>query len=162
MENYFSGDIGYATHLSVGAVVLNDKNEVCVHYFEEIQDLKDFYILMRETVEPHETIEQALARGLMEEFGMKADLVTYLGSQVCDVTWHSKLVAEKTTLYFLCKVISQDSSRRKIGDPEEGSQILWKSIDWLIPEMKEQGKRLKRSDLDESKVLERTKQHLSK
>ena len=54
---------------------MNEKGEVCCHHFFT-KDLKgywadekldDFYILMRETLKPNETLERALERGLMEE-----------------------------------------------------------------------------------------------
>lgn len=108
---------------------------------------------MRETIEPHEAIEDCLSRGLMEEFGAEGGLKLYLGSIVSHFTSKDSNI-EKTTLYFLCDLVSFDLAKRKKEDPEFGSEIVWLDKDELIQKMKEQGKRLNREDLDESKVLQ--------
>lgn len=61
---------------------------------------------------------------------------------------------EKTTLYFLCDLVSIDQSKRH-NDPEGKSELRWLASTELIPIMKEQGKRLGREDVDESTILER-------
>lgn len=162
MENYYKGDIHAPYHLSIGAAVVNDRGEVCCHYFNEIDGHKDFYILMRETLEMGETIDEALARGLMEEFGMVADPVTFLGALTIPVVWEGLTEkVEKTTLYFLCRFISQNEALRLADDPERASQIVWKTPDFLIPKMIEQAKRLNLTQVDESKILERVKVYLT-
>lgn len=163
--NYFQGTKDHPYHLSVGAVVMNDKNEVCCHYFDKAPgavfkygNLEKFYLLMRETIEPNESIEECLARGLQEEFGMKANLKTYIGS--LDSHWMTKegnVKIEKTTLYFLCTPISFNANDRREDDPEKSSVITWIPIFELIAKMKEQGNRLDNSTLDESEILERVK-----
>lgn len=157
-SNYFQGTPKNPYHISIGAVVMNDKGLVCCHYFEKITHQKvwfeNFYILMRETPEPHETIEVALKRGLMEEFGMEASLEKYIGSIVAHFPKEGVMV-EKTTLYFLCNFISIDETKRKVDDIEATSQILWLDPLDLIVKMKEQGVRLQRKDIDESSILER-------
>ena len=86
VSNYFKGSKENPYHLSVGAVVFNEENKICCHYFKRatlrkvFENFTDFYILMRETMEMGESIEQALHRGLMEEFGIIGDIITYLGS----------------------------------------------------------------------------------
>lgn len=166
MQNYFQGNSQHPQHISIGALVLNEEGKVCCHHFDSTksnfkgywkdQGLEDFYILMRETVEPNETLEQALHRGLMEEFGIEAELVDYIGS----IQSHFKskgVEIEKTTLYFLCKLKSQDLSRRSAGDVEFESQVEWQTPDFLIPKMKEQVTKYDRTDIDESKILEKIK-----
>ena len=162
--NYFQGNSKHPQHISVGAVVLNDKNKICCHHFDsktfdfkgywKDQHLEDFYILMRKTVELGETLENTLYRGLMEEFGIEAKLVDYVGS----IQSHFKnkgVEIEKTTLYFLCKLKTQDLSKRSSGDVEFESQVVWRGADFLIPKMKEQSKKYGRTDVDESAILER-------
>lgn len=164
--NYFQGNSSHPQHVSVGAVLVNDKNEVCCHHFDskkfdfkgywKDENIEDFYILMRETVESGETLEAALRRGLLEEFGAEAELVDYIGS----IQSHFKskgVEIEKTTLYFLCKLISQDLNKRSAGDVEFESQVEWRSADFLIPKMKEQSARYGRTDIDESQILKRLK-----
>lgn len=156
--NHFKYSKENPTHLSVGAVVINDKNEVLCHYFEETPKwkLKNIYMLMRETIEPDETIESAIHRGLMEEFGVTGEITGYLGPIISH--FYSKRLddnIEKTTIYFLVKLIKLDESKRDPNDPEFASQIQWYKPEFLIPKMKEQGKHPGRSDLDESSILER-------
>lgn len=145
---------------------MNDKDEICVHHFDnpEIQKgywteegLTDFYLLMRETLEPDETLEDALHRGLMEEFGATAEIQNYIGSIVS----HFKrkpddVLVEKTTVYFLCTMKNQDLSKRS-GDIESKTKIEWHKPAFLIPKMKDQAKRYNRTDVDESKILEKVK-----
>ena len=90
----------------------------------------------------------------MEEFGAVGNLKLYLGSIVSNFT-HKDVIIEKTTLYFLCDLISFDPSKRSTEDAESGSEIMWLDKNELIEYMKEQGQRLGREDLDESKILER-------
>jgi hypothetical protein len=162
MSNYFQGNSEHPQHLSVGAVLINDKKEICVHHFNNPELLKgywtdeglvDFYLLMRETVEPNETLEHALARGLMEEFGVTAELKDYIGS-IQSHFLHKDVEVEKTTLYFLCLLKTQDISKRT-GDIESKTLIEWRVPGFLIPKMKEQTIKYKRTDVDESSILER-------
>lgn len=167
-KNYFQGNSEHPRHISVGAVVLNDKNEVCCHHFFA-KDLKgywveekldDFYLLMRETMHPNETLEQALERGLMEEFGVVAKTIDYVGSIQSHFT-HKGVTVEKTTLYFLTKFVSQDLSKRNTSDIEGTTKIEWKTIHFLIPLMKQQAQKYGRTDVDESSILERTQNLIS-
>ena len=58
---------------------------------------------MRETMHPHETIETAIKRGLMEEFGAKGEIKSYIGSIKSTFPLHGgETMVEKTTLYFSC------------------------------------------------------------
>ena len=160
-QNYFQGKLTQPYHISIGGVVLNSDGLVCCHYFDSLKvenqgTIEDLILLMRETIEPNESIEKCLARGLMEEFGMKASLRSYIGSIVSSCPMKdSDVIMEKTTLYFLCDFISMDESLRKEGDIEAQSVIKWFEPKELIIRMKEQGKRLGRNDADESSVIER-------
>ncbi len=158
-NNYFGHTSENPYHLSVGAVVKNSKGEVCCHYFDKFLhksfgEFENFYLLMRETPEPGETLEETLKRGLLEEFGMEATLNRYIGSIVSHFPKKEKMI-EKTTLYFLCDFISLDESKRDRNDPEASSEIRWLTPSELILKMKEQGERLERTDADESVILER-------
>ena len=161
-EQLLSGSSEFPYHISVGAVLLNEKDEVCVHHFGTHtlggKTAKDFYILMRETPESDEAIIEALHRGLFEEFGATASVIHYIGPLVCEVNY--KHLKEKTTLYFLCKLLDQDENDRAKDDPESNSSIEWLGIDFLIEKMQKQGKETGLADLDESKILQRTKQLL--
>jgi len=165
MQNYFQGNNKHPQHISVGTVLVNEKGEICCHHFDpkvsdiggywQEQEVTDFYILMRETIEPGETLEEALGKGLMEEFGAEAEIIDYIGS-IQSVFCHkdSDIQIQKTTLYFLCKLKSQDLSKRS-GDIESKSQIEWQTAEFLIPQMKSQSAKYGRTDIDESPILER-------
>ena len=157
-ENYFQGTKESPGHISIGGVLQNDKGEVDCHYFETFphfgKEANDFYLLMRETIEPNESIETCLMRGFQEEFGAEATIQKFLGSIVCQAS-KADFEIEKTTLYFLCDLVSIEESRRKEGDPERGSEIRWVKPEDVIPRMREQAVRLDRKDIDESSILEK-------
>jgi ADP-ribose pyrophosphatase YjhB (NUDIX family) len=109
---------------------------------------------MRETINPGENLDIAVKRGLIEEFGAEAEIVDYIGS----IRSHFKdkdVEIEKTTIYFVCKLISQDLSKRSDEDIEGKSYVEWQTASFLIPKMKEQSKKYSRTDIDESEILER-------
>lgn len=166
MKNYFKGTIQNPYHISIGAIVKNSEGKICCHYFNKISHksigmMEDIVLLMRETLEPNESIESCLARGLMEEFGMEAKLQCYVGSIVSKFEIAgTEVQIEKSTLYFLCDYISNDEALRKSGDIEAGSTLQWLSTDELVFKMKDQLQRYGREDVDESSVIERVKPFL--
>ncbi|KKT83778.1 MAG: hypothetical protein UW81_C0011G0009 [Candidatus Giovannonibacteria bacterium GW2011_GWC2_44_9] len=161
---YFQGNYLHPQHISVGGILANKKGEICCHHFYTKnlkgywadEKLDDFYILMRETLEPDETLEHALYRGLQEEFGATGKIIDYVGS-IKSTFKHKEIDIEKTTLYFLCELISQDLSKRAEDDIESKSTVEWQTSDYLIPLMKAQATRFGRTDVDESSILERMK-----
>lgn len=161
MQNPFQGTPSSPYHISIGAVVRNAEGKICCHYFdffthEKMGTFTDFVLLMRETIEPGESIEGCLARGMMEEFGMKAEMKSFVGSIVSKFNIaNTDILVEKTTLYFLCDFVSIDESLRHADDLESKSEICWMDPQELIAKMKEQGARLGREDVDESVVVER-------
>lgn len=161
MINYFQRSEQYPFHISIGAIVVDKNNNVGCHYFDKHEIpgfgvFENFYLLMRETIEPMETIEGCLERGLIEEFGVKATIRHFVGSIVSrfQLTKGGPTV-EKTTLYFLCDLISSDQSKRRLNDPESGSVIKWLPLNELAKCMKEQRARMGREDADESSILEK-------
>jgi hypothetical protein len=162
--NYFQGNKDHPQHISVGAILQNQEGLICVHHFPEDhrigywQDhgIREFYILMRESIEPNETLEAALHRGLKEEFNAIASLDDYLGSIVSTFTHQDGgPEIEKTTLYFLCTFLKDAALNRDPNDEESSSVLEWKRAEDLIPLMKAQRERFGRDDLDESAILER-------
>lgn len=172
MSNIFQGTSDSPQHISVGAVIVNGDSQICCHKFNrEITNeigfnpklVDDLYLLMRETLEEGETLERAVHRGIGEEFGMKAEIISYVGS--LKSTYPSKktgAIIEKTTLYFLCRYVEEDQSLRE-GGVEGQSEVVWKSADFLIEKMTKQSEQYKdRGDLDENSIIKRAKdQYLS-
>ncbi len=144
-------------HLSVGAVLLNNENKIALHYFKELDTLGDFYLLMRETLENNETLEEAVHRGLMEEFGAKATILGYIGSWVAWVphSYYGGWPMEKTMPYFAARLVEQRDEWRDANDPEAISTITWLSAEEAMPILEAQRGRFGRVDLDESEMVKR-------
>lgn len=145
--NYFQGTAVHPQHLSVGAIVVNDKGEICCHRFSpellaanwpDRRGLPELYVLMRETLDPAEPLERALLRGLIEEFGLVAEIVDYIGS-LKSTFFKEGMSVEKTTLYFLCK-LSSTGFPRDITDMEGASQLMWLTHGALSAELEKQEK----------------------
>ncbi len=151
-------------HISVGAVVVNDKGEILVHKmqkkdvpadmlqafnYDSIQK-DEIYTLMRETLEDGEVLTDAVMRGVHEEFGIEGTVEKYLGSiQAKAFAWDKEF--EKTTLYFQVGVITQNERPK---DEEDFSILEWHAPEFLIQKMQEQGQSMNRTDLDESKIIQ--------
>lgn len=160
-DNYFQSSPGSPFHLSVGALVFNKESKILVHRFNSgLADNpfpRDIYTLIRETMEPGETIEAALARGIKEEAGSEAELVAFLGSLtglVRDIADKTKSF-NKTTVYFAMKLIDWQPDQRLQDDREAASELQWREPEEMIPIMQEQGEMTGSADLDESVIIER-------
>lgn len=158
-HHYFIGEKSQPYHLSAGAVVLNENGEVLCHHFSGIRGSLDVYSLMRQTMEPGKSAEEMIAAGLKKEFGARAKIESYLGSIVGQFTGGEGAVIEKTTVYFLCKYEGETEGFPAQSDDLEGiqSKIEWIKLDDLISKMKSQAVSFRRTDYDESSILERAK-----
>lgn len=160
-HNYLQHSPDSPYHLSVGAVVFNDQGLVLIHRFDSELPENPFsttiYTLIRESMEPNETIEAALARGIKEETGSEAGLVAFLGSLRCIArnTEDESKSFEKTTLYFTMRLADWRPEERLKDDPEVGSDLRWRDPEELVSLMQKQGKVTKSADLDESEVIKR-------
>ena len=151
---FFQASHSQPYHLSIGAVLFDQNGNIACHHFKEKLGEKDLYILMRESMENGETILTTLHRGLREEFGASAKPVAFLGS-LSGFLPCNRLPFNKTTLYLACQLNTWDPKERDPEDPEGGSVIEWLPPSELIAIMEEQGKRLKRVDVDESEMIRR-------
>ncbi len=159
--NYFqftSPNVPY--HLSVGAVVFNPQGEIACFYSPVVQfgdspEFEDIYTLMRETIEPGETVEQALARGLEEELGVSAELKAYLGDLTSQAfAFMQKVDFEKTTLYFLMEFTEQIGPG---GQEEVPGEPKWLQPDVLKQKIAHQIARYpsRPDDVDERLIIDR-------
>ncbi len=161
MRSIFQHSEGNPYHISVGAVLVNAEGKICVHAFrvdglEPWQQVvlgtaEHLYILMRESLEEGETLDEAVLRGIQEEFGATGIVKRYLGSIQARALSTRKGAFEKTTLYF--EVECTGLGERSPDDEESHSTIEWHDPDTLIAKMRSQ-KNDVRDDLDESKIIE--------
>lgn len=153
---------GSPFHISVGAVLVNAEGKICVHTFSKdglnpkmrasLKNLVGLSILMRESLEEGETLEQAVLRGIREEFGAEGEIQRYLGSiQGVAFDPAGNTSFEKTTLYFEVKLTRL--GERPKDDAEAGSTLEWLAPSVLIERMKQQAS-TERDDVDESKIIE--------
>ena len=161
-QPFFQANHHQPYHLSIGAVLFDQKGRIACHHFEEVFGHKDIYILMRESMEDNETPLVTLARGLKEEFGATAQPLTFLGA-LSGYLPHSHLPFEKTTLYVACQLIHWDPAERDLADPEASSTIEWLEPDTLLFLMEQQGIRFQhRVDADESEIVRRAIPYIQK
>jgi ADP-ribose pyrophosphatase YjhB (NUDIX family) len=166
IESFFKSTKESPYHLSVGAVLVDTEGNIACHYFKkfqatnEDQKYNDFYILMRETVEAGEGLEEAVLRGIKEEFGATGEIEKFIGTLLTKFP-RGNVWVEKATLYFIIRLKEFDINARVLEDCEKDSVIQWQSIDFLISKMEEQRKRFERTDFDESEILKRAKKYLS-
>ena len=160
-KNIFQASKEFPFHISVGVVLANKNGDICCHFYKkadlpiESEGKSDLYLLVRETVQPNETLEEAIARGLQEELGAKGELKAYLGSIKSMFPLRvSKIPVEKTTLYFYAEMTDFNLAERDIDEVESKSVLQWIEPNILRDLFIEQGRKYDRSDLDESKIIE--------
>lgn len=157
--NVYAATKQYPFHLSVGAVIRRSDGKILCHYFDTLPDPlghhDDVYILMRETVEHGESMEQALVRGAMEEFGAEIKVDHVLEAKTDEIINEEKtFIWNKTTLYFACSLVELNVRKRDDEDFESSSDIQWQEPGVLVAHMRDQGIRTGRGDLDESVIVE--------
>jgi ADP-ribose pyrophosphatase YjhB (NUDIX family) len=157
-HNYFRSTKERPFHISVGAVVVNDAHKLlCKHFTNFHGRPVNMFLFPTETLEPHESLEQALHRGLKEEVGVTADIRGYIGTSVGFAVSGDK-VFEKTVLYFLlhCKTI---------GTPlfpfEDGvSTIEWHTPEFLLEQAHHLPEDMIHSVLNESNIIRNVQKNL--
>ncbi len=131
-KNIFQASKEYPFHISVGVVLTNKEGRICCHFYKkadlpiEFEGKSDLYLLMRETIQSGESIEDVVERGLQEEFGAKGIMRAYLGSIKSSFPLRiSKVDVEKTTLYFHVEVTEFNPTDRDDDMVEPKSTIQW-------------------------------------
>lgn len=160
MKKMFQHSPNQLAHISVGAVVVNEKGEILAHKLERARSPEKFdmgglteaYILMRESLENNETLEAAVLRGVREEFAIEGEITRYLGSLTIAVP-EVGYSFQKTTLYFEVRCLSR--GERNPEDEEAFTTLEWVEPRLLFAKMQEQGLRGTRTDCDESSIVAR-------
>ncbi|MDO8573059.1 MAG: NUDIX hydrolase [bacterium] len=160
-QNIFQASKEYPFHISVGVVLTNNDGLICCHFYKradlpiESEGKSDLYLLMRETIQPNESLETAISRGLQEEFGARGTLKAYIGSIKSSFPLRvSKVEVEKITLYFHVGMTEFNPITRDQDEVESKSVIQWIKAEDLDRAFMEQGRRYNnRNDLDESQIV---------
>lgn len=155
---YFIGQAKNPYHLSVGAVLVNEKREICVHHYESADGSKNVYSFMRETVRFDDSLKGAVERGLAKEFGVTATVERYLGSLTSRFTNWENIDIQKTTLYFLCAykgIVKKENVQEKHFEWVSKETVEWVTYPELLKKMETQSNFTARSDFDEVDILHR-------
>lgn len=159
--NYWQGNADHPFHLSYGAVLFNAEEDICALHFDEVRDptdgntYRDLYTLMRETPEPGESAEAAVARGLREELGCEGVVRAYVGS-LRGPFFTKGVAVEKTTVYLLVEATGIGTVPRSTEGEEARARVVWRPRTFLIEAMKAQHAQApERGDINESDILER-------
>jgi hypothetical protein len=163
MDNLYSYEVDTPYHASVGAVLYNDRGEICLHkyLYENIPNetkyltggLSEMFTLMRETVRDEESLVAAVARGILEEFGAVGSVEKYLGAIIAHVATDTDLIFEKVTLYHSVKLESfVDRGKESV---ENKSGMVWVAPAEALAIMEKQVAGTTREELNEVKIIER-------
>jgi sorbitol-specific phosphotransferase system component IIA len=163
--NYYGATPDRPYHLSVGAVVLDENNNVvCLHY-PNIDEITDVYALLNKTVKPGETLEATLNRGAQLELGHEIEIITFLGTQETSDIWWEELgnptKMEKSVMFFLAKTTNATPETAKEENEEEKREVISKSFDFLIEKMKTQPLKDGMRDFNQSEILRRAKEWIN-
>lgn len=144
-KNLFAWTPENKQHLSVGAVIVNEKGEILVHKLARIGNK---YFLPKKTHHSGQTLEATLAT-IEKETGWKVEAMRFLGSiksQFGDATSGN---IDKTTLYLLCKPTAQTT--RDSEDRDADSELLWVPQNELVNIFEQQGQT--QPELNEAAVI---------
>ena len=159
MEKLYQQREGNPFHISVGAVAVKEgqilvhrrtKENVPERFAYTLGGLSESYVLMHESVENGEALEDAVVRGLKEEFGASGTVRKYLGALSFMHTWSGKTF-EKTILYFLADITEMS---KRPDDMEAWTELAWLSPEALLEKFRYQNERSDRPELSEAKIIE--------
>lgn len=150
-DNYFRSTKQRPFHLSVGAVVFNQKGEFLSRHFSTFHDRPaNIYLFPTETIEKYESIEIAVHRGLMEEVGVTANIEGLIGTSVGFAVSGDK-VFEKTVIYFLMRL--EEVKTPFFPDEDGASTIEWHTPEFLLEQAQYLPDDMIHSVLNESSII---------
>lgn len=162
-NKFYQHSLPQPFHISVGAVLFNEKHEICLHHFEKrnvpeklhfLGDyLDDVWHLVRESLEGNEPLHDAVLRGVHEEFGAKGIVDKYLGSKIDIIISPTKAPFEKLTVYHAVKL--ESLGERPDIDAESRTKMEWHSPQSALKIYKNQSSQTNRPELDESVIIQR-------
>jgi len=155
--NYYQASSTKPFHLSVGAIVLDENGNILCEHYDKLNEWEDIYWLMHSTINPNETLEQALHRGLKEEMGVTGEIISFVGVHNYKSEWFgetsSPVEVTKSIAYFTVRLISADESLKSQDNSAYNSRVVALTKKELIQKMKIQYQKYLIDELDESRVL---------
>ncbi len=163
MDRFYQHSDTQHFHISVGAVVFNEKSEICVHHIklEQVPEsskflcdyLSDVWYLMRESLEDGETLSAAVHRGCKEEFGAEVSIEKYLGAKIDAIITPNQPSFEKLTIYHAVRL--NGLGERTDIEGERDTIMEWYTASELLALLNTQCAKTKRPELDERIIIER-------
>ena len=113
------------TRVIARAILLNDKNEVCLLKIDGYDDFghRNYYETPGGGVNPEEDLKEAVVREIKEETGIEAIVLDEIG-YVSD--YYNLIKRHNLSHYFLMKVVSYGESHL-----EEGEKTIIKGMDFF-------------------------------
>ncbi len=162
-SKFYQHGLPQSFHISVGGVLFNEDNEICIHHFDTNKlpenlkflagGLDEYYHLMRESLEGNEPLHDAVLRGVQEEFGAEGTVDKYLGSKLDIITGPNQNPFEKLTIYHAIRLTKL--GERPDIDVENKTVMEWHSPQDALEMYKTQASKTSRPELDESVIVER-------
>lgn len=150
-------------HISVGAVLFNENYEICMHHFFKknvpehlhflIDNMDECYHLMRESLEGNEPLQDAVLRGIKEEFGAVGIVEKYLGAKIDLIKEPDDTDFEKLTIYHAVRL--KDLRERTDKEVEGNTKLEWFKPQVVLDIYTNQVSKTDRPELDERIVIER-------
>ncbi len=150
-------------HISVGAVLFDDNHRICLHHFyknhvpAKLHFLIDFmdecYHLMRESLEGNEPLQDAVLRGIREEFGATGVVERYLGAKIDEIQQPDGQTFEKLTIYHAVRLTG--FKERVVSDVESQTKMEWCSPAEALAIYDAQCRVTQRPELDERIIIQR-------
>ena len=163
MSKFYQHTLPQPYHLSVGGVLFNDKYEICIHHFykkdfpEHLHFLADYqdeiWHLMRESIEGNEPLQDAVLRGMKEEFGADGVVDKFLGAKIDIITVPNQESFEKLTVYHSVRLTGLGD--RPNIDVESSSEMEWYTPESALEIYRIQATKTNRPELNEAVIIER-------
>ena len=133
-DKQLRGDKNNPYHLSIGQVIENNSNEIAL-----IKKADGIIILPRETAYMDENLVDTINRGANSEVGVTVSIDRFLGSLITSFNRDPNTIIEKTTIYFLTKVIGK--CEKNLTEDEVDDIVLWKNFKETISLLENQDNR---------------------
>lgn len=122
-----------------------------LHFLADYMD--ECYHLMRETLEGNEPLQDAVLRGIQEEFGARGVVDRYLGAKIDEIRQPDGSTFEKLTIYHAVRLTGW--TERTASDAESNTQLEWYTPQEALATYDAQCAKTARPELDERVIIER-------